>query len=129
MEFLIAGDAELAQSLHAGLHLSEHAAEHFQRPEWLSLLTAAAHSPQAVARAAAAGADAAIVSPVFSTPSHPGAATLGADGLRHMAALARIPVIAMGGISAGTVAAIADSGAAGVAGTGAFAAVGRGTKH
>lgn len=117
---LIAGDAGLARSLRAGLHLSERDAARFQKPAWVSLLTAAAHSPEALQRAATAGVDAAILSPVFATPSHPGAATLGVDGFRRLARQATVPVYGMGGITGATIDRLADSGAVGMAATGAF---------
>lgn len=44
-------------------------------------------------------ADLAFVSPVFPTRSHPGARTLGPDGLLRLAAQARMPVIALGGMN------------------------------
>lgn len=66
------------------------------------LLTCAAHSPRALRRAHARGADAALVSPVFPTASHPGAAAIGAVRFRLWAARAPLPVIALGGITAST---------------------------
>lgn len=48
----------------------------------------------------AARADALLLSPAFATRSHPGAAALGAVRWRLLAARARVPVIALGGMSA-----------------------------
>jgi thiamine-phosphate pyrophosphorylase len=93
----------------------------FARPDGIGIVTAAAHSLEALDRAAAAGADAALLSPVFQTGSHPDAPALGASEFARLSGLARIPVYALGGITAETVPAIAESGAAGIAVTGAFA--------
>lgn len=105
---LVAGDHRLAAALGAdGLHLPEGLARHgVLSPAllWLrkrnGLLTAAAHGPAALARAARLGADAALLSPVFPTASHPGAATLGPWRFSLTARRARLPVIALGGMSA-----------------------------
>jgi thiamine-phosphate pyrophosphorylase len=43
--------------------------------------------------------DFAFVSPVFATRSHPGRPALGVEGLNALAALATIPVIALGGMN------------------------------
>ncbi|MBT3305115.1 MAG: thiamine phosphate synthase [Alphaproteobacteria bacterium] len=123
---LVAGDARLALRVGAhGLHLSEpmlwHGPKtwrHWRRPDWL--VTAAAHSPQALFRAARAGVDAALVSPVFPTASHPGAPPLGAIRLAAMCRLCPMAVYALGGVSAATARRLKNSGAAGVAGIGAF---------
>ena len=71
---LVGEDPALARRVGAhGVHLPERAigragAVRWQR-DWL--ITAAAHSPAALRLAAAAGADAALLSPVFATASHP----------------------------------------------------------
>ena len=103
LTFLVAGDGDLAHNLAAnGIHLSE---VHLQKvPYWRSkhpnwLITVAAHSEAAVRKAARAGADAALVSPVFSTQSHPEAKALGAMRLRRLVASCPIPVYALGGVN------------------------------
>lgn len=68
-----------------------------RRRRWL---TCAAHSRAALARARALGADAAMVSPVFPTASHPGAPGIGPLRLRLWAGQAGLPVVALGGITA-----------------------------
>ncbi len=62
---------------------------------------ATAHNAAEIAAANAGGATAVMLSPVFPTRSHPGAATLGAGRFRELAARSAIPVIALGGMSAG----------------------------
>jgi thiamine-phosphate pyrophosphorylase len=63
------------------------------------LRLATVHSLRELAIAHRTGADALLVSPVFPTASHPGAQTLGAVGLKLLSARARVPVIALGGMT------------------------------
>lgn len=96
---LAADDPVLADCLH-GLHLPEaHArdAAHWRalRPHWV--ITVAAHSPRGLQ---APYADAALLSPVFATKSHPGAKTLTPARARLMAQRALLPVLALGGVTA-----------------------------
>ncbi len=62
------------------------------------LYLATVHSAREIARANLAGADAVLLSPVFPTRSHPGAATLGPVRFRLLARLSCAPVIALGGM-------------------------------
>ncbi|PJC68422.1 MAG: thiamine phosphate synthase, partial [Zetaproteobacteria bacterium CG_4_8_14_3_um_filter_59_5] len=50
-------------------------------------------------QASDAGADFALLSPVFPTASHPGAPHLGVEAFRELAGAASLPVIALGGIT------------------------------
>lgn len=63
------------------------------------LRLATVHSLRELTRAHRAGVDAVLISPVFPTASHPGARTMGAVRLRLLAARARVPVIALGGMT------------------------------
>ena len=63
------------------------------------LMTVAVHCASDVARAERAGANAIFVSPVFATRSHPEAKVLGPLGLARIARRARVPVIALGGMT------------------------------
>jgi thiamine-phosphate pyrophosphorylase len=63
------------------------------------LRSAPVHDLRELRRAEAGGAALLFVSPVFSTRSHPGAATLGARRFAQLAAQARRPVIALGGVT------------------------------
>lgn len=118
--FLVAGDFGLATHLRAdGMHLSEwqvkrgYAARALER---FALVTCAAHSAEALARAARAGLDAALLSPVFLTQSHPGAKALGLLRFAALAEEAALPVYAMGGINEETVRRLCPTKAAGIAG-------------
>jgi thiamine-phosphate pyrophosphorylase len=119
---LVAGDARLAARLRAdGLHLPEWmvrraAGRRWPRPGWL--VTAAAHSPAALWRAQRAGADAALLSPIFATASHPGAKPLGVLRFAAWCRAAPLPTYALGGITAETGRRLATSLAAGLAATG-----------
>lgn len=123
---LIAADARLALKVGAdGLHLPEAMAAHgsglwraWRRPGWL--VTAAAHSPAALFRAKAAGADAAVLSPVFATASHPQAAALGAVRFASWCRRSPLPVYALGGLTASGVRRLKGSGALGFAGISGF---------
>jgi len=129
---LVAGDWRLAAAVGAdGVHLPE-AMVRRGAPAWGGggprrpgfLVTAAAHSPAALWRAARAGADAALLSPVFATASHPGGAVIGLPRFAAWCRGAPLPVYALGGIDRGTVRRLKDAGAAGAAAIGALAGIG-----
>ena len=61
---------------------------------------ATAHDLAELGVAARLGADAALLSPVFPTASHPGGQMLGPVRFRLLARRATIPVIALGGVTA-----------------------------
>lgn len=63
---------------------------------WLH--SAPAHDAGELAAARAAGADAVLLSPLFATRSHPGAAPLGPARFAALARRAPMPVIALGGV-------------------------------
>lgn len=62
---------------------------------------ATAHDMREIAQANRMAADAVMVSPVFPTRTHPGAPTLGTARFRTLASHAQMPVIALGGMTAG----------------------------
>ena len=104
LKVIIANDLRLALRMGAdGIHMSERVARFgrsriaFHKPGFLC--TAAAHSRMALWRAHRAGANAALLSPVFPTRSHPHARTLGVLRFGILARLSPIPVVALGGIS------------------------------
>ncbi len=119
---LIGDDARLAAAVGAdGVHLREAVARRepsawrrWRRPGWI--VTAAAHSPAALFRAARAGADAALLAPVFPTASHPDAPALGILRFAAWRRASPIPVYALGGVSAAAVRRLTAAGAAGLAG-------------
>lgn len=120
LRLLVAADATLAHRVGAdGVHLPEDLVPRMPRRwprDWL--VTAAAHSPAALWRARRAGADAALLSPVFPTASHPGAPALGALRFAAWANEMPLPVYALGGVNAGTARRLTGRGAVGLAGIG-----------
>lgn len=120
--FLVAADWRLAATVRAdGLHLPEKQARvGVLAPAklWLQrgkLLTVAAHSPAALARAARLGANAALLSPVFPTESHPGGASIGPVRFSAWSRAAAVATYALGGVRQGNSRRLVDSGAIGVA--------------
>ena len=77
---------------------------------------AAVHSPRALRRAAAAGATAALLSPLFPTRSHPGAKGIGITRFRLWARQAPLAVYALGGVTAVNARALLSTVAIGIAG-------------
>jgi thiamine-phosphate pyrophosphorylase len=119
LRLLIAGDPQLACAIGAhGLHLPESRAReaaHWRalRPSWL--ITVAAHSMGALTAARISRADAVLLAPVFRTSSHPDRRSLGPLRVRMMAAQAGLPVYALGGVGARTIARLKDARLAGIA--------------
>lgn len=119
LTLLIGADAALAEACEAdGLHLPERMIGALPRlrtrnPAWL--ITTAAHSVRAGRRAAALGADAVLVSPVFPSRSPSARGSLGLMRFRSMARAIPCPVYALGGVNAQTARRLETSGAAGLA--------------
>ena len=85
-----------------------------ERPRDL-MVSASCHTRGELARAEALEVDFALVGPVAATPTHPLANPLGWGGFGTLIEGNRIPVYALGGLSAADVAHAVDSGAQGVA--------------
>jgi thiamine-phosphate pyrophosphorylase len=80
------------------------------------LIGVSTHSVAEAVQAEKAGADFVVTGPVFATPSKPGvAAPMGVTGLSGVCRAVRIPVYALGGMDSSNAAAVAGSGASGVA--------------
>lgn len=127
--FLVAGDPHLATEVDAdGLHLPERAllradiqVRLFQRRG--KLVSAATHIPASVRKAERLGLDAALISPIYETASHPGARSLGILRFARMAKRVRIRPIALGGINPSRLNRLLAAGAAGLAGVSGIAEV------
>lgn len=120
---VVAADLKLARDVGAlGLHLPENMARrgrpHALPAHWI--LTVAAHSRAALARAADIGADAALAGPAFASLSHPGARGLGPHRFGRMLSNAQIPVFALGGVTPRTLRKLPTQRLAGSAGIGEF---------
>lgn len=101
----------------SGLHLNRHQLIKLStRPiDTRFLLGASCHNAEEVAWARRIGADYITVSPIADTASHPGSEVLGWNKFAHLAALADMPVFALGGLSEKDIAVARISGAHGIA--------------
>jgi thiamine-phosphate pyrophosphorylase len=121
---LIGADERLAAQANAhGLHLPERLAPALPRlkagrPRWI--VTAAAHSPAAVRRAARLGADAVLLSAVFESRSPSAGQPMGPVRLAAIARSAPIPVYALGGVDMKNARRLGASGVVGIAAVDAF---------
>jgi 8-oxo-dGTP diphosphatase len=79
------------------------------------LVGVSCHDARDLARAASLGCDFAVLGPVMPTPSHPGAKTLGWSGFARAIEATRIPVYALGGMTAGDLRSAIARGAHGIA--------------
>ncbi len=119
VKLLIGKDAELAEAIMAdGVHLPEadagRAAELRRRnPHWL--VTAAWHPGRSPIAPRDTGLDALIASPIFSPGGASSGPGLGPEGLATSVAASRLPVYALGGITAARAELLEDSGACGIA--------------
>jgi thiamine-phosphate pyrophosphorylase len=86
------------------------------------LRSAPVHDHKQMLAAERADADLVFVSPVHATRSHRGSLTLGVRGFAALARLSRVPVIALGGMDAARMRALAGAGAYGWAGIDAWSA-------
>jgi len=113
---LVNGTVAMARAAGAdGVHLDAAAlAALEQRPE-VAWLGASCHDAGELARAAAIGADFALLSPVLPTQTHPGAVTLGWETFSTLAAASPIPVYGLGGLAHEDVDLAISHGAHGVA--------------
>ena len=121
LTLLIAADPALADRVGAdGVHWPERLLP-ARRDGAARIVTAAAHSSAGVGRAAAFGADACILAPVFPTQSKSGRPPLGVFRASQIARAASVPVIALGGVNERTAQRLAARGFAGFAAVDAFA--------
>jgi len=122
LRLIVSDDLALASEAGAfGLHLPESTAARAEalrlRRSWKGpMLSVAAHSPRALKRAAELGADAALVSPVFATASHPALAAIGVMRFLAWCRTATLPVYALGGITAANAGRLSGPHIVGIAG-------------
>jgi thiamine-phosphate pyrophosphorylase len=115
---LVNGRLDVAAVTNAdGVHLSE-IAPAVSTPI-VGLLGRSVHSLEGAQRAEAEGADYVVFGPVYETASHPGVSAAGIGALAGVVRAVRIPVIAIGGITAERVSDVMSTGAAGIAVIGA----------
>jgi thiamine-phosphate pyrophosphorylase len=102
----------------AGVHLTERSMPAAAARRILgdaALIGVSAHRAEGAAMAEDGGADFVILGPVFQSPSHPETSPIGLHVLEEVASRLRIPVFAVGGITAANAAACLGAGAHGVA--------------
>jgi thiamine-phosphate pyrophosphorylase len=117
------GAAEAARAAGAaGIHLpGRWHAEQVGMARIVGMVSVGCHSVGEVAVARTAGADIALLSPIFRTESHPEARPLGLEVLTGaVQAAGKMPVFALGGVNAENTAGCIAAGAAGVAGIRTF---------
>jgi thiamine-phosphate pyrophosphorylase len=121
---MVGGDGRAALRLGAGLHVPDRADCRNLLPFLLNrrarLLSVAVHGRVGVARARRLAADAVLVSPVFPTASHPGAAALGPIRWGALAEAVGRPAVALGGMTARRMRRLPQRWAAGWAAIGAW---------
>jgi thiamine-phosphate pyrophosphorylase len=120
MHLSVSRDVDLAAEYGASVHLQSAAAVDAARRRVGSgaVIGVSAHGLGDTAAAAEAGADYVTLSPIFLTSSKPGyGPALGIAAIAPAAKLG-IPVLALGGVTAGVVGACFDAGASGVAAMG-----------
>ena len=103
-KLIIHTQADIAQAVNAdGVHLDSQSMHEIPKIRtWLSqpmLISASCHNQTELSLAHSIGADFALLSPVFPTPSHPGAPSLGVEQFQALVRQSAIPVIALGGIT------------------------------
>lgn len=120
LALLIGADAELAAQVGAdGVHWPEQRLPTVRTPGF-RIITASAHSAAGVAAAAACGADACVLAPVFPTRSSSRNRPLGLFRASQIARGASLPVIGLGGVNEKTAPLLPGRGFAGFAAVDAF---------
>jgi thiamine-phosphate pyrophosphorylase len=97
-----------------GVHLPEDAETPEEWPRRL-LIGRSVHSLASARRAEADGTDYVAFGPIYETRSHSGAPAMGSQALREVIQAVSIPVVAIGGITLGSVPELVSAGASGVA--------------
>ncbi len=97
---MVNADLDLANEVGAdGVQLTALQLASLTERPGVSLCSASCHSREELRRAEGLGCDFALLSPVLPTLSHPGAETLGWEGLSDIVSGSSIPVYALGGLT------------------------------
>ena len=123
-QLLIGADPDLAVMIGAdGVHFREvdiAQVKDFRAAHPNMLITGAAHSLEALKACAKVGMDAALLSPVFPSPSPSAGQVLGVETFSKWAKMAGLPVFALGGVNRDTAAKLVSGPCAGIAGISGF---------
>lgn len=118
---IIGGDPALARAVRAdGVHLPERMAQRLPALRAFGLLTVAAHSPRAMRRGLALGADAVVLSSILASDSPSAGRPLGLLRTAILVRNAKGAVYGLGGIDGRSAGRVAGTGVAGLAAVGAF---------
>ncbi|MDR3220893.1 MAG: thiamine phosphate synthase, partial [Candidatus Accumulibacter sp.] len=113
---LVNDDHALARDIDAsGVHLSSPRLHALDRRPDFAWVAASCHTAADLARAERLGIDFAVLGPVLPTASHPGSPGLGWSAFAHLVERAAIPVFAIGGMRAESIATAEAHGAHGIA--------------
>ena len=110
LKLLIASDIRLAEDINAhGVHFPEYMIKKKNKINWVFvkniklrknwIITTAVHSLQAIKNAEFFDIDAALLSPVFSSNSHPNEKNLGVNKFTEITKKTKLPIYALGGIN------------------------------
>ena len=110
LKLLIASDIRLAEDINAhGVHFPEYMIKKKNKINWVIvkniklrknwIITTAVHSLQAIKNAEFFDIDAALLSPVFSSKSHPNEKNLGINKFSKIVKKTKLPIYALGGIN------------------------------
>ena len=115
-QVLVNGDAQLARACGAdGIHLPAPQLMRLNQRPPFPLVAASCHERRELELAARLGLDFAVLGPVKSTASHPGAAGIGWDSFAQLIAGLPLPVYAIGGLSSVDMRLAQAAGAQGIA--------------
>jgi thiamine-phosphate pyrophosphorylase len=96
-----------------GVHLPSNGLPAKRVRPLIKLLGVSTHTAEEASAAEKAGADFIVFGPIFDSP---GKSSVGLDPLRRIATSIKIPVLAIGGITANNASEVLNAGAAGIAG-------------
>ena len=126
LKLLISTDVKMAKEINAdGVHLPEYMIYNQSKINWKNfkiwkqkfewLVTAAAHNKKTLFKVSEHKIDAFLISPVFSTKSHPNNTQLGVNKLIQWVHQSKIPIYALGGINLKNIQSLKKSGIIGFA--------------
>ena len=110
LKLLIASDIKLAEDINAhGVHFPEYMIKKKNKINWVIIkknklkknwiITVSAHNLQILKKAEFFNIDAALLSPVFSSKSHPNRKNLGVNKFAEITKKTKLPIYALGGIN------------------------------